>query len=128
MLSFFCGLSIDFLVGVALFSISRNGVKVSHLSKRSEVLFGQWYPTLCYPMDCSLPGSSLHGILQDRTLEWVAIPFSRGSSQPRDPTQVSCTAGGFFTISKKTSEGALLVGDSGADVEGGPCMIRHGVF
>ena len=82
MLSFFCGLSIDFLVGVALFSISRNGVKVSHLSKRSEVLFGQRCPTLCYPMDCSPPGSSLHGILQDRTLEWVAIPFSRGSSQP----------------------------------------------
>ena len=44
-------------------------------------------------MDCSLPGSSVHGILQARILEWVAIPFSRGSSQPRDRTQVSCIAG-----------------------------------
>ena len=46
---------------------------------------------------CSLPGSSVHGILQGRILEWVAIPFSRGSSQTRDQTEVSCTAGGFFT-------------------------------
>ena len=50
------------------------------------------------PMDCSLPSSSVHGILQARILEWVAIPFSRGSSQPSDQTQVSCTAGRFFTI------------------------------
>ena len=49
-------------------------------------------------MDCSLPGSSVHGILQARILEWVAIPFSRGSSRPRDWTQVSCTVGRFFTI------------------------------
>ena len=44
---------------------------------------------LCYPMDCSLPGSSLHGILLARVLEWVAISFSRGASRPRDRTQVS---------------------------------------
>ena len=50
------------------------------------------YRTLCDPMECSLPGSSVHGILQARILEWVAIPFSRGSSQPRDPTQFSCIA------------------------------------
>ena len=55
-------------------------------------------PTLCHPMDCSLPGSSAHGILQARILEQVAIFFSRGSSQPRDKTQVSCTAGRFFTV------------------------------
>ena len=54
-------------------------------------------PTLCHPMDCSLPGSSVHGISQARILEWVAISFYRGSSPPRDQTQVSCTAGGFFT-------------------------------
>ena len=54
--------------------------------------------TLCDPMDCSPPGSSVHGILQARILEWVAISFSRGSSQPRDRTQVSCIAGRFFTI------------------------------
>ena len=41
-------------------------------------------PTLCDPMDCSLPGSSVHGTLQARTLEWVAISSSRGSSRPRD--------------------------------------------
>ena len=49
------------------------------------------------PMDYSLPVSSVHGILQTRTLELVAVSFSRGSSQPRDWTQVSCIGGGFFT-------------------------------
>ena len=53
--------------------------------------------TLCNPMDYILPGSSVHGILQARTLEWVAISFSRGSSQPRNQTRVSCIAGRFFT-------------------------------
>ena len=48
-------------------------------------------------MDCSLPGSFAHGILQARILEWVAVPFSRESSQPRNRTQVSCIAGRFFT-------------------------------
>ena len=46
-------------------------------------------PTLCSPMDCSLPGSSVHGILQTRILEWAAMPSSRGSSQPKDRTPVS---------------------------------------
>ena len=50
------------------------------------VLVAQSCPTLCDPMDCSPPGSSVHGILQARILEWVAISFSRGSSQPRDKT------------------------------------------
>ena len=54
-------------------------------------------PTLWDPTDCSPPGSSVHGILQARIPEWVAMPSSRGSSQPRDQTQVSCIAGGFFT-------------------------------
>ena len=54
--------------------------------------------TLCDPMDYNLPGSSVHGILQTRILEWVAIPLSRGSSRPRDGTQVSCIAGRFITI------------------------------
>ena len=49
-------------------------------------------------MDYSLPGSSVHGIVQARLPEWVAIPFSRGASQPKDWTQVSHIAGGFFTI------------------------------
>ena len=55
--------------------------------------------TLCNPMDWGLPDSSAHGILQARILEWAAIPFSRGSSQPSDWTQVSSIAGRFFTIS-----------------------------
>ena len=53
---------------------------------------------LCDPVDCSPPGSSVHEILQARILEWVAIPFSKGSFQPRDWTQVSYIAGRFFTI------------------------------
>ena len=54
-------------------------------------------PTLCHPMDCSPPASSVHGIFQARILEWIAISFSRRSSQPRNRTQVSCIAGRFFT-------------------------------
>ena len=54
--------------------------------------------TLCDTMDCSPPGSSVHGIFQARVLEWVAISFSRGSSQPRDQIRVSRIAGRRFTI------------------------------
>ena len=53
--------------------------------------------TLCNPMDCSLSGSSVHGILWARILGWIAIPFSWGSSWPRDQTRVSRIAGRFFT-------------------------------
>ena len=52
---------------------------------------------LCDPMDCSTPGSAVCGVSQARILDWVAISFSRGSSQPRDQTLISCTAGEFFT-------------------------------
>ena len=52
----------------------------------------QSWPTLCDPMDQSPPGSFLHGILQPRILEWVAISYSRGSSQPRDRTRASCAS------------------------------------
>ena len=62
----------------------------------SEV--SQSCPTLCNPMDCSLSGSSVYGIFQARVLEWIAISFSRGSSQPRNQTRVSCIAGRRFTI------------------------------
>jgi len=58
----------------------------------SEVKVAQLCPTLCDPMDYTV-----HGILQARILEWIASPFSRGSSQPRDLTQVSHIAGGFLT-------------------------------
>ena len=61
------------------------------------VLVTELCPTLCDPMDCSPPGSSVHEILQARILELVAIPFSRGSCWPGDWTLVSCIAGKFFT-------------------------------
>ena len=51
----------------------------------------------CDPMDCSLPGASVHGMLQARALEWVAISFSRGSSWPRNQTQISWIAGRLLT-------------------------------
>ena len=66
------------------------------VEKESEV--AQSCPTLWDPLDCSLPGSSIHGIFQARVLEWVAISFSRRSSQPRDRTRVSGIAGRCFTI------------------------------
>ena len=67
-----------------------------HCESESEV--AQSCLTLCDPMDCSLPGSTIHGIFQARILEWVAISFSRRSSLPRDWTQVSCIVGRHFTI------------------------------
>ena len=63
-------------------------------------MHAQSCPTLCNPVDCSPPGSSLHGILQQRLLEWVAISYSRGSSPPKDQTQSrasSALARGFLT-------------------------------
>ena len=87
---------------------------VYNSSDSNNILVKIWirYPTLmdgeciCHPvmsdffdpMDCSPPSSSVHGILQARILEWVTIPFSKGSSQPRDRTQGSHIAGGFFTV------------------------------
>ena len=71
---------------------------VNRLCMRAQSL--QSCPTLCDPVDCSPPGSSIHGILQARILEWIAFSFSKGSSQPGDWTLVSCIsciADGFFT-------------------------------
>ena len=62
---------------------------------KSEVT--QLCPTLCNPVDCSLPGSSVHGIFQAIVLEWIVISFSRGSSRPKDRTQVSCIVDRRFT-------------------------------
>ena len=64
-------------------------VRESEEEALSCAVLTQLCPTLCDPMDCSPPGSSVHGILQERRLEWVAMPCSRGSSQPRDRSQVS---------------------------------------
>ena len=68
------------------------------LFSNSESEAAQSCPTLCDRIDCSLPGSSVHEIFQARVLEWVAISFSRGSSQPRGQTRVSCIASRRFTI------------------------------
>ena len=67
------------------------------IAMKVKVLVTQLCLPLCEPMNCSPPGSSAHGILLARILEWAAIPFSR-SSWPRDWSQVSCLASGFFTI------------------------------
>ena len=79
---------------------------IVNYSEVSEV--AQSCPTLCDPVDCSPPGSSIHGILQARILEWVAISFSRGSSWPRDRTQVSLIAGRRFNL--WATREALLLG------------------
>ena len=64
----------------------------------SESEVTQSCPTLCDPMDYSLPGSSVHGIFLAVVLEWIAISFSSGSSRPRDGTQVSCIVDRRFTV------------------------------
>ena len=66
-------------------------------SLKCYALVSQSCPTLFDSLDYSLPGSSVHGILQARILEWDAIPFSRGSSRSKDRTQVSCIASRLFT-------------------------------
>ena len=66
----------------------------------SESEVAQLCQTLCDPVDCSLPGSSVHGIFQAIVLEWIAISFSRGSSQTRDWTRVSHTVDRHFTVWK----------------------------
>ena len=79
--------------------ITYNGQKSKkNIYMKVKVLAAHFYDTLCQPMDCSLPGSSVQGIFQTRIMEWVAVPFSRVCSQPRDWTQVSCIVGRFFTI------------------------------
>ena len=69
-----------------------------HILEKGCMLVAQSCPTLCDSVDCCPPGYSNHGILQARILEWIAIPFSRGSSWLRDWLQVSCTIGRFSTI------------------------------
>ena len=83
--------------------------------------------TLCNHMDCSPSGSSVHGILQARTLEWVAIPFSRGSSQPRDWNWLSCIAGRFFTIwvAKETLQRKKQLAEGVSSPSRGICRQRQ---
>ena len=81
------------------------------------VLVTQLCPTLCDSIDYSPPDSSVHGILRARILKSIAIPFSGGSSRPRDQTQVSCIAGRFYLLSEppKKTEGSpdRVVGNKG---------------
>ena len=77
------------LLKLKTYSLRNCGASTFHHGKCKLKLATQSSLTLCDPMDCSPPDSSVHGILQARILEWVAISFSRGSSQPRDQTQVT---------------------------------------
>ena len=78
----------------------RSSELLYHLSRQGSLFTGEVKSrlTLCDPMDSSLPGSAVHGIFQARILEWTAISFSRGSSQPRDRTPVSCITDRRFTL------------------------------
>ena len=76
---------------LSCFAFTRNYLGLWKVKSLSHV-------RLCDPMDCSLPGFSVHGIFQARVLEWVVISFSRGSFWPRDRTQVSCIAGRRFSL------------------------------
>ena len=89
-----------FLMGKALELMSSMGL----WSQKVKVLGAQSCLTLWDPMDCSPSGSSVHGILQTRILEWAVISFSRRSSQRRDWTQVSGTAGRLFFTNGATRE------------------------
>ena len=77
----------------------------------SESEVGQSCPTFCDPVDYSPPGSSVHGILPARILEWVAISYSRGSSQLRDRTQVFCIASRLFKL-WATREALFAIGEN----------------
>ena len=84
--------------------VERQSLTFKKRKKRLFCSYVEWSevtqlcPTLCDPMDWSLPGSSVHRILQARILEWIDIPFSRGSPRPKDWTWVSYIAGRFFTV------------------------------
>ena len=76
----------------------QNHFSILHASLNPWRVLAAWAcPTLWDPIEGSLPGSSVHGILQARILEWAAMPFTKGSSWSQDRTQVSHIAGGFFT-------------------------------
>ena len=80
------------------FSLSQQGTPSVQRAVCVCVLVPPLCLTLCDTKDYSQPGSSVHGFLHARILEWLPISFSRGSSQPKDQTLISCIAGWFFTI------------------------------
>ena len=102
-------------------SVAAMGARVD-FSVCSESEVAQSCPTLCDPMDYSLPGSSVYGIFQERILKWAAISCSRGSSQPRNQTQVSHFVGRCFII-RATRE---VLGES--SVQKVVCYTSHLLF
>ena len=70
----------------------RSGIFGLYCKLKQKSLHAQSCPTLRHPLDCTLAGFSVHGALQARILEWVAISYSRGSSWPRDQTNISCVS------------------------------------
>ena len=82
----------------SVFPVQQAVPVATKIRTKVKALVAQSCLTLCNLMDCSLPGSSVHRIFQARVLEWVVISFSRGSSRPRDQTQVFHVAGRYFTI------------------------------
>ena len=85
-------------IKIIILALLFSSVELTLKDVKMKVLIPHSCLTLWDLTDCSSPGSSVHGILQARILESVAISFSRGSSRPRDQTRVSCIAGRFFTI------------------------------
>ena len=81
---------------------------LKNVNLKLRVLVPQACPTLCGPVDCGSPDSSVYGILQARILEWVALPFSRGCPQPRNQIRVSRIVGRFFTV-QATKEAPWMV-------------------
>ena len=81
-----------------LYQLSIREAPIVFVKVKGKSKVAQSCPTLCDPVDCSLPGSSIHGIFQASILEWVAISSSRGSSWPWDRTWVSHVVGRWFTI------------------------------
>ena len=90
-------LEADFFTIWAIPLLNRSSMKAIICLSHVCVSVAQSSLTLCDPMDCSPPGSYVHGILQAEILEWVAIPFSKVSSWPRDGTCVSCVGSEFFS-------------------------------
>ena len=82
---------------LAFSSSSNQSLHPINLPPWCACMYDQSYVTLCDPVDCCPPASSAHRIFQARVLEWVAISYSRGSSQPKDQTQISCIGRRFFT-------------------------------
>ena len=89
---------VHFRISLSISILSFIRIMIGIVMNLLIVLVAQSCLTVCDPMGCSLPGSSVHGILQARILEWVAMPFSRGSFWHRKQTQVTWIVNRFFTV------------------------------